>query len=182
MNMNKKNIWMTGLLVLTLSACSSDSTRSSSTDTGSSTGNTGSNMSGSASAFVPNTTSSTAASGSSGTTSPPSSSSSMSNSGSSGTADTSDTGSTGAAGSPPATPQISYGTVQAIEPVMRQDVGVGAVGAAAAGGSMGSPTDKVYRVTVKMDDGSSQMVVVDAMPSYKTGDRVRYSNGILQQY
>lgn len=66
--------------------------------------------------------------------------------------------------------------------MQRQDVGVGAVGAAAAGGSVGSPTDRVYRVTVRMDDGSSQMVVVDSKPSYKTGDRVSYSNGMLQKY
>lgn len=137
MNMNSNHLWISALLMLTLSACSSDRTLSNSTDTGS--------------------MSSSGNSANSGMSAP-------------------------AAAAMPATPQTSYGTVQAIEPMARQDVGVGAVGAAAAGGSMGSPTDKVYRVTVKMDDGSSQMVVVDTMPSYKTGDRVRYSNGILQQY
>jgi hypothetical protein len=83
------------------------------------------------------------------------------------------------------TAQTSYGTVQAIDAMQRQDLGVGvggSAGAAAAGGSVGAPTDRVYRVTVRMDDGSSQMVVVDAMPTYKTGDRVRYSNGALQKY
>jgi hypothetical protein len=44
-----------------------------------------------------------------------------------------------------ATPATSYGVVQAIDQMQRQDVGVGVMGAAAAG-SM--PTDKVYRVTV----------------------------------
>jgi hypothetical protein len=78
--------------------------------------------------------------------------------------------------------QTSYGVVQAIDQMQRQDVGVGAVGAAAAGGSAGLPTDKVYRVTVRMDDGTSQMVVVDSMPSYKIGDRVRYNNGMLSSY
>jgi hypothetical protein len=74
-----------------------------------------------------------------------------------------------------------YGTVQSIDPDTRQDIGVGTLGAAAAGGSMGSPGDKVYRVTVRMDDGSTQSMVVDSMPSsYKVGDRVRYSNGSLQ--
>jgi lipoprotein-anchoring transpeptidase ErfK/SrfK len=80
------------------------------------------------------------------------------------------------------TAQTSYGVVQAIDQMQRQDVGVGAVGAAAAGGSAGLPTDKVYRVTVRMDDGASQMVVVDSMPSYKIGDRVRYNNGMLSSY
>lgn len=78
--------------------------------------------------------------------------------------------------------QASYGVVQAIDQMQRQDVGVGTAGAAAAGGSVGLPTDKVYRVTVRMDDGSNQMVVVDSMPGYKIGDRVRYNNGALTSY
>ncbi|MTV38097.1 hypothetical protein [Duganella radicis] len=77
------------------------------------------------------------------------------------------------------TSPTSYGVVQAIDQMQRQDVGVGVMGAAAAGGM---PTDKVYRVTVRMDDGSTQMVVVEASPSYKIGDRVRYSNGAVQPY
>nr|AGU10770.1 hypothetical protein [uncultured organism] len=78
--------------------------------------------------------------------------------------------------------QTSYGVVQAIDQMQRQDVGVGVVGAAAVGGSTGMATDKVYRVTVRMDDGNNQMVVVDSMPSYKIGDRVRYSNGTVVAY
>jgi hypothetical protein len=81
--------------------------------------------------------------------------------------------------------QTMYGVVAAIDQMQRQDVGVGAVGAAAAGGSTaGVPTDRVYRVTVRMDDGSSQMVVVDTAPSYRIGDRVRYdgSSGTLISY
>ncbi|MYN19601.1 hypothetical protein GTP81_22920 [Rugamonas sp. FT107W] len=88
----------------------------------------------------------------------------------------------GATASSSQSAQTSYGVVQAIDQMQRQDVGVGAVGAAAAGGSVGMPTDKVYRVTVRLDDGSNQMVVVDSMPSYKIGDRVRYSNGTLSSY
>ncbi len=89
--------------------------------------------------------------------------------------------SSGMSGSSPGA-RTSYGVVQAIDQMQRQDVGVGAAGAAAAGGSVGLPTDKVYRVTVRMDDGSNQMLVVYAMPSYKIGDRVRYSNGALTSY
>jgi hypothetical protein len=71
------------------------------------------------------------------------------------------------------------GVVQTIDQITRQDatsMGLSA-GAAAAGGSMGSPTDKVYRVTLRLDDGTTQTVVSESMPSYKTGDRVRYANG-----
>jgi hypothetical protein len=109
----------------------------------------------------------------------------------SGTSSTSSTGSTGsgtAAAGSASTPmtgagaQASYGVVQAIDQMQRQDVGVGVAGAAAVGGSTGMPSDKVYRVTVRLDDGGSQMVVVDSMPSYKIGDRVRYSDGALVAY
>jgi outer membrane lipoprotein SlyB len=81
--------------------------------------------------------------------------------------------------------QTSYGVVQAIDQLQRQDAGLGAMGtagAAAAGGSMGAPTDKVYRVMLRMDDGSNQMVVEESMPSYKVGDRIRYSNGSVRPY
>src|SRR5476649_1642771 len=88
-HMNRTKLWMTGLLALTLGACSSDSTRSSSSDTAGSTSNTASAMSGS--------------------------------------------------------------------------------------GDAAASTDA-------MDDGGSQGVLVDAMPGYKTGDRVRYSKGLLQQF
>jgi outer membrane lipoprotein SlyB len=91
-------------------------------------------------------------------------------------------GSSGTSNSSMASTSASYGTVQSIDPGTRQDIGVGTLGAAAAGGSMGSPSDKVYRVTVRMDDGTTQSMVMDSMPSaYKVGDRVRYSNGSLQR-
>jgi hypothetical protein len=78
--------------------------------------------------------------------------------------------------------RMSSGVVQAIDQMQRQDVGVGVMGAAAAGGGTGAGTDKVYRVTVRMEDGSSQMVVVDSMPGYKIGDRVRYGDGTVAAY
>lgn len=80
------------------------------------------------------------------------------------------------------TAQTSYGVVQAIDQLQRQDVGVGMLGAAAAGGSTGAPTDKVYRITMRMEDGGTQVVVVESEPTYKIGDRVRYSNGTVQSY
>ncbi len=78
----------------------------------------------------------------------------------------------------------TYGVVQAIDQMQRQElVVVSPTGAAAAGGAAaGSPTDKVYRVTVRLDDGSTQMVVLESQPGYKIGDRVRYSNGSVQAY
>lgn len=83
---------------------------------------------------------------------------------------------------PRSTP-ASYGVVQSIDQVQRQEVGVGAMGAMAAGAATaGSPADRVYRVTLKMDDGGTQTVVLESMPDYKVSDRVRYRDGTVQAY
>ena len=177
MNGTKQNKWVAVLCMAALAGCASDrmSDSSSSANTGytapgttaaSSTAGTGSPSS----AGTGETGSSTAGTGTG----------SMGSTGSLGS--TGNSGSTGSMGGT-SSAQASYGTVLAIDQMQRQDVGVGAVGAAAAGGTMGgSPTDRVYRVTLRMDDGSSQLVVVDAMPGYKIGDRVRYNNGTLTPY
>ncbi|MRV75480.1 hypothetical protein GJ700_27545 [Duganella sp. FT92W] len=79
------------------------------------------------------------------------------------------------------------GVVVAVDPILRQDaaaMGVGMAGAAAAGGVLtneGSPNDKVYRITMRADDGTTQVVVVDSIPTYKAGDRVRYRDGSVQR-
>jgi hypothetical protein len=86
-----------------------------------------------------------------------------------------------------ATAQNWSGVVVAVDPILRQDaaaMGVGMAAAAAAGGTLlneGSPTDKVYRITMRADDGTTQVVVVDSIPTYKSGDRVRYRNGSIQR-
>lgn len=79
------------------------------------------------------------------------------------------------------------GVVQAIEPMSRQEAGIGVGGspaAAAVGGALpgtGSGLERVYRVTLRTDDGSSRSVVVEAAPDYKVGDRVGYSDGMIQR-
>lgn len=182
MYITKHNKWVAVLCMAALAGCASDrmSDSSSSANTGytapgttatSSTAGTGSPSSTGTGETGSSTAGTGTGTGSMGTTG------SMGSSGSPGTM-----GSTASAGDTSAA-QTSYGTVQAIDQMQRQDVGAGAVGAAAAGGTLGgSPTDRVYRVTVRMDDGSSQLVVVDSMPGYKIGDRVRYNNGTLTPY
>lgn len=77
------------------------------------------------------------------------------------------------------------GVVIAVDPILRQDaaaMGVGMAGATAAGGTLmneGSPNDKVYRITMRADDGTTQVVVLDSIPTYKSGDRVRYRDGAI---
>jgi len=90
-------------------------------------------------------------------------------------------------GSGAAMAQNWSGVVIAVDPILRQDaaaMGVGMAGAAAAGGVMsneGSPNDKVYRITMRADDGTTQVVVLDSIPTYKSGDRVRYRDGSVQR-
>lgn len=177
MNMTKHQRWLAGALCLTLAACSNMDRNSGSMDSSntSSMNNDGSsspnNMAGTAS-------SPSSASGAMNSASTTGSDYRSNNPG--GTASAARTDTSTPANSSVA--QTSYGSVLSIDPMQRQDVGVGAVGAAAAGGTMGAPTDRVYRVSVRMDDGTTQTVVVDTKPSYKTGDRVRYNNGMLEKY
>ncbi|NYE62416.1 hypothetical protein FHW58_003631 [Duganella sp. 1224] len=152
--MKNTTVWMMALCMLAATACANR------TGDGSAPGGSG---------YVPGSASTGSGGSSTGTSA-----------GSAGGAGSMMTG-TGTQQSP-----AGYAVVQAIDQLQRQDIGVGAMGAAgaaAAGGSMGgSPTDKVYRITLRMDDGSSQMIVEESLPSYKIGDRVRYSNGSVRPY
>lgn len=96
-------------------------------------------------------------------------------------------GAKSSSGTSTATAQNWTGVVLAVDPILRQDaaaMGVGMAGATAAGGTLmneGSPNDKVYRITMRADDGTTQVVVLDSIPSYKSGDRVRYRDGAVQR-
>lgn len=153
MNMQTHQRWLAGALCAALAACSNMDSNRSTASTDSSSET--SSMASTGDTSMPGSTSSAST--------PAASSSAISNSGST-------------------TAQVTYGTVQSVDSMQRQDVGVGTLGAAAAGGSMGAPTDRVYRVAVRMDDGTTQTIVVDTKPGYKSGDRVRYSNGTLERY
>lgn len=52
----------------------------------------------------------------------------------------------------------------------------GTSGSTAAGNS-----DKVYRVTLHMDDGSTRVVTQEIMPTFRAGDRVRLENGMIMR-
>jgi outer membrane lipoprotein SlyB len=41
-------------------------------------------------------------------------------------------------------------------------------------------SDRVYRVTLRMDDGSTQVVTQDATPDFRSGDRVSHSGGAIK--
>jgi outer membrane lipoprotein SlyB len=49
-----------------------------------------------------------------------------------------------------------------------------------SGGTTGSSPDRVYRVTLRMDDGSTQVVTQQTTPDFRTGDRVGLAGGVIQ--
>jgi outer membrane lipoprotein SlyB len=106
------------------------------------------------------------------------------------------TGSTGAAGATASggTDQTSQSgvttgapnsTVTNIEVIPRQSgdaaTGAGTVAGAAVGGSTGSSatSDRVYRITLRMDDGTERTITQESTPSFSSGDRVRLAGGAI---
>jgi outer membrane lipoprotein SlyB len=57
----------------------------------------------------------------------------------------------------------------------------GAMGSSGAAGATGSSANSSYRVTLRMDDGSTQVVTQDATPEFRSGDRVSLSGGVIQR-
>ncbi|MGZ8288528.1 MAG: hypothetical protein ACXWU7_04995 [Telluria sp.] len=58
---------------------------------------------------------------------------------------------------------------------------VGATGAAGATGSSSSSSDRLYRVTLRMDDGSTQVITQEWAPTFRSGDRVQLMGGEIQR-
>jgi len=61
----------------------------------------------------------------------------------------------------------------------------GVAGGALAGRAIENRTQgqasQVYRVSLRMDDGSVQTLVQESAPSLRIGDRVRISNGVIER-
>jgi hypothetical protein len=83
----------------------------------------------------------------------------------------------------------SYGVIHSIDAIPRTQAfgsaaSMGGVGAqsGSSGAMTGSSSDMVYRVTLRMDDGSTRAVIQETRPSFQTGDRVRMASNLLQRY
>lgn len=84
----------------------------------------------------------------------------------------------------------SYGVIHSIDAIPRtQAFGSaaamgGSVGAQSggSGATSGGSSDMVYRVTLRMDDGSTRAVIQESRPGFQTGDRVRMASNLLQRY
>lgn len=164
----EQSLLLAGLLAMALAGCSSTGTGSMA-----STSDMGVSQGGGAGALNSTSDSGTAASASDTGTSYGSASTASTASGQSGTS---------AAATAPAIPNS---TVTSIEVVQRQpgaatsgSTAVGGTGAGATGSSTG---DRVYRITLRMDDGSTQVVTQEWAPVFSTGDRVRTISGAIQR-
>lgn len=78
---------------------------------------------------------------------------------------------------------IASATVQSIEPVARgMDQGSGDMQSGSSGTAGTTSGNMQYRVTLRLDDGSTRTLMQNSQPGYQIGDRVKVVNGLLQRY
>ena len=84
------------------------------------------------------------------------------------------------------TMNIRSATVQSIETVPRgmdqgsADMQVGTSGT--AGSTSGAAGNMLYRVTLRLDDGTTRTFVQNTQPAFQIGDRVSVQRGVMQRY
>lgn len=81
---------------------------------------------------------------------------------------------------PPVASTTPNSTVISIEPLASGSSGSSASGTSGTSGSAAGG-EQAYRVTLRMDDGSTQVVSQGTPPSYRSGDRVNLSGGIISR-
>lgn len=59
------------------------------------------------------------------------------------------------------------------------DTSTGATGATGAAGATGA--GQAYRVTVRMDDGSTQVITHNTTPDFRSGDRINVNSGAIKR-
>ena len=81
---------------------------------------------------------------------------------------------------------ISSATVQSIETVPRgmdqgsADMQAGTSGT--AGSTSGAADNMLYRVTLRLDDGTTRTFMQNTQPALQIGDRVSVQKGVMQRY
>ncbi|KAB8047322.1 hypothetical protein GCN78_22475 [Janthinobacterium rivuli] len=84
------------------------------------------------------------------------------------------------------TMNISYATLQSIETVPRSmeqgsaDMQAGTSGT--AGTTSGAAGNMLYRVTLRLDDGTTRTFVQNTQPAFQIGERVTVQKGVMQRY
>ncbi|MDX8123449.1 hypothetical protein SKZ59_16840 [Janthinobacterium sp. GMG2] len=173
----KKTMALAGLLC-TLAACSSDPNRTSMSSTNGRSGESYSNTAGTGSAGSTsagtgtNSTMSDTGTGSSGTAGTGSADARTSTANNAMNMDGSQSG-----------VSIASATVQSIEPVPRgMDQGSSDMQSGSSGTAGTTSGNMQYRVTLRLDDGSTRAIMQNSQPGYQIGDRVKVVNGLLQRY
>ncbi len=185
MNRQEQSVLVAGLLAVSLGLAGCRSTEMDGAQTATSTPASTSSPSYPA-AVTPSESSSTADNAANGSTASSTVGGSTAGSSASGTAQAPASGTgeqTAGASAALGTPNS---TVSKIEIVPRQSSdgsAAGTMAGAAVGGTTagGSMTDRVYRITLRMDDGSTRVLTQEWAPSFTTGDRVRMSSGAIQR-
>lgn len=72
------------------------------------------------------------------------------------------------------------GTVISIEPLATSSSS-GSSTSGATGSTSGSGAEQAYRITLRMDDGSTQVISQSSTPTYRSGDRVNLSSGVISR-
>ncbi|KAB8063614.1 hypothetical protein [Janthinobacterium violaceinigrum] len=86
----------------------------------------------------------------------------------------------------PSSMNISSATVQSIETVPRSmdqgsaDMQSGTSGT--AGSTSGAAGNMLYRVTLRLDDGTTRTFMQNSQPAFQIGDRVSVQKGVMQRY
>lgn len=81
---------------------------------------------------------------------------------------------------------ISSATVQSIDTVPRSmdqgsaDMQSGTSGT--AGSTSGATGNMLYRVTLRLDDGTTRTFMQNTQPAFQIGDRVSVQKGVMQRY
>jgi hypothetical protein len=107
---------------------------------------------------------------------------SMGSTGATGTSANSGQDMTTPSSSPMATSTMPNSTVISIEP-MGSASGSTESGSSGTSGSAGATgaQQQAYRVTLRMDDGSTQVVSQATPPTYRSGDRVSLGGGVISR-
>lgn len=163
MNRKPQSVVLAGLLALALTGCSSTRGGSGSDDDLGGSGGMGGGTDGAAAIGVDSAAGGMAGTSSGSVAAPPQS--------------------TGAAGSTMMPGGMPNAVVISIEVVPRQagTAAAGAVGTSGTTGTTGSSAgvDSVYRITLRMDDGTTRVVTQDRAPSFRGGDRVNMMDGSI---
>lgn len=78
---------------------------------------------------------------------------------------------------------IASATVQSIETVPGgMDRGSGETQSGSSGTAGSTSGNMMYRVTLRLDDGTTRAITQNSQPTYQIGDRVKVVNGLLQRY